>query len=128
MTDKPTKVTRTLEEWASRLTPQQFHVAREQGTERAFTGAYWDHHERGMYRCVGCEMALFESKDKFESGTGWPSFTRPAEDESVEAETKVRGVIRKILRSGALAIWRRSTKRMGATPTPSPCSSALSRS
>ena len=81
------KITRTPEEWAAMLTPQQFHVAREKGTERAFTGAYWDSHEKGMYRCIGCGAELFDSNDKFESGTGWPSFTKPAEANNVETET-----------------------------------------
>lgn len=81
------KVARTEEEWAALLTPQQFHVAREKGTERAFTGAYWDNHEKGMYRCIGCGADLFDSNDKFDSGTGWPSFTKPAVGENVETET-----------------------------------------
>ncbi len=69
------------------LTPEQFHVAREKGTERAFSGAYWDSHDQGMYRCVGCGAALFDSRDKFDSGTGWPSFTKPADVAKVETET-----------------------------------------
>jgi len=81
------KVTRTPEEWAKRLTPQQFHVAREKGTERAFTGAYWDNHDKGVYRCIGCGAELFDSSDKFDSGSGWPSFTRPVEPTNVETET-----------------------------------------
>jgi len=80
------KITRTPEEWAALLTPQQFHVAREKGTERAFTGAYWDTHEKGMYRCVGCGAELFDSDAKFDSGTGWPSFTRPVSEANVETE------------------------------------------
>jgi peptide-methionine (R)-S-oxide reductase len=70
----------------ARLSPQQFHVTQEKGTERAFSGAYWDHHEKGMYRCVVCGEPLFESGDKFDSGTGWPSFTRPAAGAAVETE------------------------------------------
>ncbi len=81
------KVKRTAKEWAALLTPQQFHIAREKGTERAFTGAYWDSHARGMYRCIGCGAELFDSNDKFDSGTGWPSFTKPVEAKNVESET-----------------------------------------
>lgn len=81
------KITRTPEEWAKMLTPQQYHVAREKGTERAFTGAYWDNHEKGICRCIGCGAELFDSNDKFDSGSGWPSFTRPVETAKVETET-----------------------------------------
>ena len=70
----------------ARLTPEQFHVTQEKGTERAFTGVYWDHHEKGMYRCIVCGEPLFSSQDKFDSGTGWPSFTRPADAVAVETE------------------------------------------
>lgn len=73
-------------ELRSRLTPEQYRITREKGTERAFTGAYWDHHERGSYRCVVCDEPLFTSEAKFDSGTGWPSFFRPASDEAVETE------------------------------------------
>ena len=62
------------EEWKAQLTPEQFQVARQGGTERAFTGAYWNHKEDGMYHCVCCDAPLFSSRTKFESGTGWPSF------------------------------------------------------
>ena len=81
------KITLSAEEWAKKLTPQQYHVAREKGTERAFTGAYWDNHDAGMYRCVGCGEPLFDSNDKFDSGTGWPSFTRPVAEGNIETET-----------------------------------------
>ena len=81
------KITRTPEEWAKLLTPQQFHVAREKGTERAFTGEYWDNHDQGRYRCVGCGAELFDSNDKFDSGSGWPSFTKPVDATNVETET-----------------------------------------
>ena len=80
MTDK---VEKSEAEWRSLLTPEQYRVLREAGTERAFSGKYWDNHAAGRYRCAGCGLDLFDSADKFESGTGWPSFTRPLTPESV---------------------------------------------
>ena len=70
---------KTDKEWRAQLTPEQYRIAREKGTERAFTGEYWDCHEKGVYRCVCCGAELFRSEHKFESGSGWPSFWRPAE-------------------------------------------------
>jgi peptide-methionine (R)-S-oxide reductase len=74
-------------EWRQRLTPEQYHVLREAGTEPAFTGKYWDSKKPGRYLCAGCGAELFDSKDKYDSGTGWPSFTRPALEDRVETET-----------------------------------------
>jgi peptide-methionine (R)-S-oxide reductase len=81
------KIVKTDAEWQSELSPEEFAVARKKGTERAFTGRYWDNHADGMYRCVCCGTALFESDEKFDSGTGWPSFTAPAAEENVRSET-----------------------------------------
>ncbi len=74
------------EDWKSKLTPEQYHVAREKGTERAFTGKYWNNHDDGVYKCVCCGTALFDSSTKFESGSGWPSFTQPIEESHVKTE------------------------------------------
>ena len=74
----------TDEEWKEQLTPDQYHVTREAGTERAFTGQYWDKKDPGLYRCVCCGEPLFSSRTKFESGSGWPSFYAPVEEQNVE--------------------------------------------
>ena len=79
-----TKVEKSEQEWREQLTAEQFEVLRKAGTERAFTGPHWDEKGEGMYRCAGCGTELFSSDTKFESGTGWPSFTEPANLEQVE--------------------------------------------
>ena len=83
MTDK---IAKTDEEWKKQLTPEQFRVTRKKGTERAFTGAYWNNHEKGFYQCVCCGQVLFSSETKFESGTGWPSYWAPISEQAVKTE------------------------------------------
>jgi peptide-methionine (R)-S-oxide reductase len=80
------KIEKSDAEWKQELNPEEYAVARKKGTERAFTGRYWNNHEPGMYRCVCCGTELFRSDEKFDSGTGWPSFTAPAAGENVATE------------------------------------------
>ncbi|HJT87333.1 MAG TPA: peptide-methionine (R)-S-oxide reductase MsrB [Bryobacteraceae bacterium] len=81
------KLQKTDEEWRQELSAEEFAVARKKGTERAFTGRYWDNHEPGTYECVCCGAPLFRSDEKFDSGTGWPSFWAPAQKENVRTES-----------------------------------------
>ena len=81
------KIVKSEEEWKKQLTPEQYYVARQKGTEPAFTGKYWNYHEKGVYRCACCGTELFRSDTKFESGTGWPSFSEPVQEENVRTET-----------------------------------------
>jgi len=87
MTEKTAdKIRKTDEEWRKQLTDLEYKVARKHGTERAFSGPYWDQHAKGMYRCVGCGQELFSSEHKFDSGTGWPSYWQPTRPDAVETE------------------------------------------
>jgi peptide-methionine (R)-S-oxide reductase len=86
---------KTDDEWREKLTPEQYQVARKAGTERAFTGEYWDCHDAGTYECVCCGAPLFSSETKFESGTGWPSFFQALDPEAVEEDTDTsHGMVR----------------------------------
>ncbi len=80
------KIVKSPQQWQQELTPEQYHIARDKGTERAFSGALWDNHDKGVYRCVCCGAELFRSDHKFESGSGWPSFYQPAAGDSVATE------------------------------------------
>jgi len=84
MTEKIERIEKSDEQWREELTPEQFAVLRKQGTERAFTGKYWDCHDDGIYRCAGCGAELFDAGTKYDSGSGWPSFTEPMFADAVE--------------------------------------------
>ena len=89
------KINKTEAEWKAQLSSEQYYVARQKGTERAFTGQYWDHREYGVYRCVGCGTALFASDTKFDAGCGWPSYFEPIGPENVKEETDMsHGMVR----------------------------------
>jgi peptide-methionine (R)-S-oxide reductase len=87
MSESKEKIKKTDEEWRKELAPGQYEVCRRKGTERAFTGKYWDCHEPGVYRCACCGNELFSSDAKFDSGTGWPSFYQPIGEDKIETET-----------------------------------------
>jgi peptide-methionine (R)-S-oxide reductase len=89
------RVDKSDQEWRASLSPIQYEVLRTKGTERPFTGAYWDEHRAGIYRCAGCGNELFDAETKFESGTGWPSFTAPADGTAVTTEEdRTYGMVR----------------------------------
>jgi peptide-methionine (R)-S-oxide reductase len=89
------KICKSQEEWKQELTPEQYQVCREKGTEAPFTGRYWNHHGAGTYRCACCGEPLFSSAEKFDSGCGWPSFTEPVATETVREETdRSHGMVR----------------------------------
>jgi peptide-methionine (R)-S-oxide reductase len=81
------KIEKTDADWRRELTPEQYRIMREKGTEQAFTGAYWDEHRPGVYRCAACGNELFDASTKFESGSGWPSFFQPMDPSAVDTET-----------------------------------------
>ena len=89
------KIVKTDSEWREKLTPEQYRVARQGGTERAFSGQYWNNKEEGTYRCVCCGNELFSSDAKYESGTGWPSFWAPVREDSVRLEDDFRLLARR---------------------------------
>jgi peptide-methionine (R)-S-oxide reductase len=90
------KIELSEDEWKARLTPEQYHVLRQAGTERAFTGAYERNKASGSYRCAGCGAELFDSGEKYESGSGWPSFTAPVEDAAVSEHADVSHGMRRV--------------------------------
>lgn len=91
----PTDPAERKAELRDRLTPEQYHVTQEKGTERAFTGEYWDCHDDGVYRCVVCEAPLFDAGTKFDSGTGWPSFFEPMDNDRLETRSDTEfGMVR----------------------------------
>jgi peptide-methionine (R)-S-oxide reductase len=95
MADDTREVTKTEDEWQDELSPEQYQVLRQAGTEPAFAGKYWDCHDDGVYRCAACGAELFDATTKFESGTGWPSFTEPMVADAVETHTdRSHGMVR----------------------------------
>jgi peptide-methionine (R)-S-oxide reductase len=95
MTEKIERIEKSDEAWREELTPEQYSVLRQQGTERAFTGKYWDCHDDGVYRCAGCGAELFDSGTKYDSGSGWPSFTEPMFADAVEVRIdRSHGMVR----------------------------------
>ena len=90
------KIVRTDEEWRRLLTPEQYYILRQKGTERAFTGEYWNNHEDGTYLCAACEQELFEAEHKYDSGSGWPSFWQPVRKEAVKEHDDLTLFMRRV--------------------------------
>ncbi len=112
------KINKSEEEWRKQLTPEQYQVTRECGTEPAFTGKYWNNKDTGMYHCIGCGAELFKSDAKFESGTGWPSFYTPVSPTSVVEHTdRSYGMSRTEVRCGACDAHLGHVFPDGPTPT-----------
>ncbi len=98
MEDKKFKITKTDAEWKAELSPKEYHILREKGTENAFTGKYWENHKDGIYYCAGCNTPLFKSDTKFKSGSGWPSFWEPINEINVKVVIdKSYGMVREEL-------------------------------
>lgn len=112
------KVEKPEAEWKEKLTPEQYHVTREAGTERAFTGKYWKTKDPGMYHCVCCGEPLFDSETKFDSGTGWPSFYQPAEQgQVIEHKDSTYGMVRTEVRCAKCDAHLGHVFEDGPTPT-----------
>ena len=115
MTEKTDdKIRKSEEEWRKQLTDHQFKVTRKHGTERAFSGIYWDHHDQGTYNCICCGQPLFSSEHKFDSGTGWPSYWQPDTPDAVETQEDSsffmqadRGPLRALQRPSRARVRRR---------------------
>lgn len=93
-TNEAGKITRTDAEWRKLLSPEQYRVLRQKGTERPFCGAFWDQHEKGVYKCAGCGQPLFASGEKFDSGTGWPSYVTPLPGSVTTVADRSHGMVR----------------------------------
>jgi peptide-methionine (R)-S-oxide reductase len=112
------KVTKTEQEWKQQLSPEQYQVTRQCGTERAFSGKYWNTKDAGVYNCVCCGEPLFKSEAKFESGTGWPSFFEPVQDGAVATHTdKSHGMVRTEARCAKCDAHLGHVFEDGPTPT-----------
>ena len=120
MTEKTVteKTAKSEAEWKQQLTPEQYHVTREAGTERAFTGKYWKTKDPGVYHCVCCGEPLFNSETKFDSGTGWPSFYQPADENNViEHKDSTYGMVRTEVRCAKCAAHLGHVFEDGPAPT-----------